>query len=33
MVLARLEAYFENYPAAIDAYHHAHQVRPDLTTC
>jgi len=31
MVLARLEAYFENYPAAIEAYNHAHQVRPDLT--
>lgn len=31
MVLARLETYYENYPAAIEAYHHAHQVRPDLS--
>ena len=30
MVLARLDTYFENYPAAIKAYNHAHQVRPDL---
>jgi predicted Zn-dependent protease/Flp pilus assembly protein TadD len=31
MVLARLETYFEDYPAAIEAYNHAHQVRPDLS--
>lgn len=31
MVLARLEAYFENYPAAITAYNQAHQIRPDLS--
>ena len=31
MVLARLETYFENYPAAIVAYNQAHQVRPDLS--
>jgi hypothetical protein len=29
MVLARLETYFEDYPAAIAAYNQAHQVRPD----
>lgn len=29
MVLARLESYFEDYPAAIAAYSEAHQVRPD----
>jgi Tfp pilus assembly protein PilF len=29
MVLARLETYFEDSPAAIAAYNQAHQVRPD----
>jgi tetratricopeptide (TPR) repeat protein len=29
MVLARLETYFEDFPAAIAAYNKAHQVRPD----